>query len=151
MLAVFMVLTCVVSTAFLRMLIVRNRLAEDRLANCRACHTNLLVKSLTHGRIGLMKSGREAVENWVEIWYYAAVTCQTACKKWLTRVKYNRFFRGESGVDGTFTYCYVNGDDRLWCLCRCERAREDIQRAADEKQAQKIYIGTPTPSHCYLY
>lgn len=89
-------------TSFLKMLLVRNRLAERRLSSCPATHINALVDSLVNGRIGIMKSGREAVEMWVEIWYYAAVTVQTACKKWLCRVKYNRFFKGVRGLERVF-------------------------------------------------
>mmetsp|Transcript_3827 Transcript_3827/g.5954 ORF Transcript_3827/g.5954 Transcript_3827/m.5954 type:complete len:1046 (+) Transcript_3827:145-3282(+) len=81
-------------TSFLKMCLTRNRTAADRLANCPVMHINSLVRSFLEGRIKLMKTGRESVENWVELWYYSAVTIQTACTKWLTRIKYGRFFKG---------------------------------------------------------
>lgn len=43
-----------------------------------------------------MKSGKIAIENWVEIWYHSAVTIQTFFQKWLRRQKYGRFFKGIS-------------------------------------------------------
>jgi hypothetical protein len=82
------------SLAFLKMCVVRNRLVEERLTNCRVLHINQLLRSFREGRIGVMKSGRLAIDNWVEIWFYSAVTIQTLFQKWLRRRKYGRFFKG---------------------------------------------------------
>lgn len=76
------------------MCLIRNRLVEERLSNCPVLHINQLIHSLLHGRIGVMKSGKIAIENWIEIWYHSAVTIQTFFQKWLRRQKYGRFFKG---------------------------------------------------------
>jgi hypothetical protein len=89
-------------TAFIRMAVIRNRLAARRLAECPILHTNQLLTALDGSK--LLKSGREAVQMWRELWFISATRVQTAVQKWLKRVKYGRFFRGK--IDD-FPICIV--------------------------------------------
>ena len=87
------VFVCVTCIAFFRMLIVRNRYAHDRLANCRTLHILNVISSLTTG-ISLLRAGKDAVLMWSDIWFIAATRVQVCCRKWISRVKFRAFFNG---------------------------------------------------------
>lgn len=83
------------------MLIVRNRLAHDRLANARTLHILNVIRSLTTG-ISLLRTGKDAVLMWSEIWYIAATRVQNCCRKWISRVKFRAFFNGVRALERVF-------------------------------------------------
>jgi hypothetical protein len=77
--------------SFLRMVLTRNRTAGDRLSECPIRRINKLVASL---RRFMLKSGREQVAMWCELWDTSATRIQTALRRWITRRNYSRFRRG---------------------------------------------------------
>jgi hypothetical protein len=89
-------------TSFLKMLLVRNRLVEQRLSNCPTLHINALVKSFLEGNISIMKSGSESLLNYIEMWYLAATTVQHCITKWFARRKFGKFFKGIRGLERIF-------------------------------------------------
>ena len=111
--------------SYLRMMLVKNRMAEFRLAHVSACNNLKLIKSLGY----LWKKGRESVENWLQIWNLNAEIAQRSFVTWYRRTKFRKFFRGMSSFQNILRGQTVRR--------RCRRFIEEIQTEID---------ATPDPS-----
>lgn len=113
--------------ATIRMALVRNRHAADLLSTAP---TNRIGHTITYFRKCLWKSGRAALEEWVEFWNTSVNIIQRGLWRWYIRKQQSRQIRG------------VNVLKRMWRGQMVRRALRDKIEAVQEELEDGLECGT---------
>lgn len=107
-------------SAFIRMILTRNRTIGDRLSAIPIKYIWTLIRKVLPVSL---KTGRQSIRDWLEIWNSSAVMVQTMIRKWRCRRFFKLFFSGVKALKRIYFGQCIR--------CRLQKVVEKMQEELD--------------------